>query len=62
MFGRTVNLDSKRVRSKAAYLVEEERNRLLQELHAELDLERKNVNSRKAAISEEVRRLQKRRP
>ena len=36
-------------------MVQQERDKLLRELHAELDLERKNFEARKPFIMEEVR-------
>ncbi|CAN0014959.1 unnamed protein product, partial [Ectocarpus sp. 13 AM-2016] len=45
-----------RLQKKADILVQEEQERLLRELHAELDVERKKFEARKPAISEEAYR------
>ncbi|CAM9790589.1 unnamed protein product [Ectocarpus sp. 6 AP-2014] len=45
-----------RLLKRADLLVQEERGRLLRELHAELDVERKKFEARKPAISEEAYR------
>lgn len=47
-------LHGKRLLKRADLLVQEERERLLRELHTELDVERKKFEARKPAISEEV--------
>ncbi|CBN78783.1 hypothetical protein Esi_0006_0189 [Ectocarpus siliculosus] len=47
-------LHGKRLLKRADLLVQEERGRLLRELHAELDVERKKFEARKPAISEEI--------
>lgn len=44
----------KRLRRRAAALVQEEREKLVRELHVELDSERKLFEARKPALSEEV--------
>eukprot|EP00752_Nemacystus_decipiens_P012531 g11099.t1 len=52
----TRRLSLKELRRRAAILVQQERENLLHELYAELDLERRRFEARKPAISEEAYR------